>query len=360
MRLTAGHASNADNAADAAHAASADQADEALDIVSKVVVKSINSLKDNVTLAAGANVTIEQTGNTLTISAGGGGASESKGIPTGFETITVNLHGMAAGAKPLVMVRIVSDMRQIDKPGLFTMGSPASDPDAHPDGREEPQRQVWISQDYFMGKYEVTQAQWKEVMTGNPWGISATPGGYSGDNYPVRMVSWEDCACFCNQLSADEGRTPVYNDTTWAIDYGADGYRMPTEAEWENACRAGTTTRYFWGDDLSYTEIGDYAWYSGNNSPSGFKVVGLKLPNSWGLYDMSGNVWEWCNDRYSDTYYTIENIMDPVGPDTGSNRAVRGGGYAASAAHCRSAFRNMCPPTIVDNAMGFRIIRPCP
>ncbi len=269
--------------------------------------------------------------------------------PSGFEVITVNLPNLAAGSKPLQLVNINA--------GVFRIGSLNSDPDA--DSLEKPQHSVFISKDYYMGKYEVTQAQWEAVMDGNPWGISTTPSYFSGNDRPVEMVSWYDCARFCNRLSEMEGRTSVYDLSTWAIDYEADGYRMPTEAEWENACRAGTTTRYYWGDDLSYTEIGDYAWYYYNSS-SQTHEAGLKLPNAWGLYDMSGNVWEWSNDWYSSTYYTIENKIDPTGAATGSLRVLRGGGWGYGAEDCRSAFRYYYSPGNRASSVGFRLLRSYP
>ena len=263
--------------------------------------------------------------------------------PTGWDVITVNLPNLAAGAKPLEMVNINT--------GVFKMGSPDSDLNAL--NSEKPQHGVLISKDYYISKYEVTQAQWAEVMSGNPWGISTTPSNFSGDNHPVEQVSWYDCARFCNRLSELDGRTPVYDLTTWAIDYDADGYRMPTEAEWENACRAGTTTWSYWGD--SFAEIGDYAWYYSNSS-SQTHEAGLKLPNAWGLYDMNGNVYELCNDRYSGTYYTNENRIDPVGPDTGSYRVIRGGSRISNSVICRSANRFFRSPNSGSSDIGFRVV----
>ena len=209
------HADNADQATNADYATSADQATNADHAASA----------DQATDADHAKV-----------------ADSVKGKwPSGWDVITVNLPNLAAGAKPLEMVNINA--------GVFKMGSPDSDPDAF--DWEKPQHGVMITKDYYMGKYEVTQAQWAAVMAGNPWGISTTPSYFSENDRPVEQVNWYDCARFCNRLSEMEGRTPVYNLSTWAIDYGANGYRMPTEAEWENACRAGTTTRYYWGDDPS-------------------------------------------------------------------------------------------------------------
>ena len=224
-----------------------------LDIEDGMVVKSINNLKDNVTLMAGKNVTIEQTGNTLMISSGGEGTAEIEGIPSGFETITVHIPGLAGGTKPLEMVRIVSDMHQIEKPGLFMMGSPDSDPDSS--DYEKPQHRAWIRKDYYIGKYEVTQAQWAAVMEGNPWGLPLTPSHFIGNDHPVEKVSWTDCACFCNRLSELDGRTTVYDESTWSMDNEANGYRLPTEAEWgERMSRGNDDTIFLGGGSDLYTD----------------------------------------------------------------------------------------------------------
>ncbi|RJP33663.1 MAG: formylglycine-generating enzyme family protein [Candidatus Omnitrophota bacterium] len=219
--------------------------------------------------------------------------------------------------------------------GTFTMGSPDNEQDRYL--YEEPQHQVTISKPFYMGKYEVTQAQWEAVMGSNPsrsYGV--------GNNNPVYYVSWNDCQTFITKLNG----------------MGLETFSLPSEAEWEYACRAGTTTRFYWGDDPNDSQIGQYAWYDGNNSPSGTKEVGLKLPNNFGLYDMSGNVWEWCGDWFGS--YSSNAQTDPTGPTGGSYRVVRGGDWFSFARGCRSAIRGGPSPGSVHDALGFRLRRSYP
>jgi len=182
-----------------------------------------------------------------------------------------------------------------------------------------------------LGKYEVTQAQWLAVM-GND------PSYCSGDSHPVEQVSWTDVQSFFAALNTATDQT----------------FRLPTEAEWEYACRAGTSTRYYWGDDPSYSEIGSYAWYSGN-SGSVTHDVGQKLANSWGLYDMIGSVWEWCQDWYGS--YAGGAVTDPTGPASGSYRVLRGGAWSTYDYGCRLAYRNGSYPSGADYLIGFRLAR---
>jgi len=215
------------------------------------------------------------------------------------------------------------------EPGTFTMGSPSSEP-----GRyliEGPQHEVTISQGFYLGKYEITQGQWESVMGRNP-------SYYSGANRPVEQVSWYDVHTFIHALN----------------EAGGDSlYRLPTEAEWEYVCRAGTTTRWSFGDDESL--LGEYAWYSGNNSPSGTKDVGTKRPNPWGLHDMHGNVYEWMQDWYGD--YSSDSQTDPTGPATDSYRVSRGGGFYGLAQNVRSALRYYARPSTRYNVLGARLLR---
>ena len=197
------------------------------------------------------------------------------------------------------------------EPGSFTMGSPESE-----DGRidnEGPQHRVTISQGFYLGKTELTQGQWESVMGSNP-------SDYKGSTHPVETISWTEVQGFIGKLNEAAGE---------------EIYRLPTEAEWEYACQAGTETRWSFGDDES--QLKDYAWYDGNNSPFETKDVGTKLPNAWGLYDMYGNVFEWCQDWYGG--YSSDAQVDPTGPATGSDRVKRGGAFFYEAPFIRSTYR---------------------
>ena len=179
--------------------------------------------------------------------------------------------------------------------GEFVMGSPKTE-----SGRRnvEVQHPVTLTKPFLLGVHEVTQGQWQAVMGTTPW--KGKQYVKEGDDYPATYVSWNDAVEFCRKLSEKEGLE----------------YRLPTEAEWEYACRAGTTTAYSFGDDAS--ELGEYAWYRENAWDAGQKyahTVGQKKPNPWGLYDMHGNVWEWCEDRYG--VYHAGAATDPTGPAAG-------------------------------------------
>ena len=217
-------------------------------------------------------------------------------------------------------------------PGVFQMGSPASE-----EGRwdyEGPLHEVEISRGFWLGKYEVTQGEWESVMGSNP-------SYYKGDSRrPVETISWNDVQEFIAKLNGAAGSAV---------------YRLPTEAEWEYACRAGTSTRWSFGDDAG--RLGNYAWYRGNNSPSGTKVVGGKLPNDWGLHDMHGNVWEWVQDWFDSGYYNSPPRVDPPGPDTGSNRVARGGDFYIGAQYVRSANRIHASPDHRFSRIGVRLVR---
>ena len=213
--------------------------------------------------------------------------------------------------------------------GTFTMGSPADE-----EGRrdnEAPHR-VTLTQGYWLGAYEVTQSEWEDVMGDNP-------ADFPGANRPVEMVSWEDVQDFLAELNAG---------------IGAGKFRLPTEAEWEYACRAGTTTRFHWGEDPDETEIDDFAWYDGNSADETHPVGG-KMPNAWGLYDMNSNVFEWCQDWHDS--YPEWPLTDPTGPEDGARRVLRGGAFDASPNNCRSAFRNSNDPDSRFGDYGFRILR---
>ncbi len=239
------------------------------------------------------------------------------------------------------------------KPGVFTMGSPSSEQGRDSDEKEH---RVTISKPYYMGATEVTQGQWRAVMGGNP-------SSFKGDNLPVERVSWFDAVKYCNELSQKEGLTSAYKingeSVTWTR--SADGYRLPTEAEWEYACRTGTTTPFNTGGCISTDESN----YDGNYPLSGCTKgryrkktvsVGSFSPNAWGLYDMHGNVREWCWDWYGKDY-PGGSETDPAGPAGGFRRVSRGGGWSSYARYCRSANRYGNTPGYSINYLGFRLVR---
>jgi len=252
------------------------------------------------------------------------------------------------------------------------MGSPSDEQDRFSD--EGPQHQVTLTKGFYMGKYAVTVGQYVKFLeaTGKESGVdwndhdcplSRSSGRYTlrdgrSWNQPMVEVSWYGAAMYCNYLSEKEGLESVYNLDTWEVDWSANGYRLPTEAEWEYACRAGAQTRFYWGDDPGYTDIKDYCWYDGDNSPSGLKEVGQKKTNAFGLYDMSGYVYEWCQDWHES--YSSSDQTDPIGPNSGSNRVLRGGFRDEAAQHCRSAHRYKTPPDERHASIGFRLLRSNP
>jgi formylglycine-generating enzyme required for sulfatase activity len=231
--------------------------------------------------------------------------------------------------------------------GEFLMGSPDSDKDANPN--EKPQHPVRITRPFYLGIYPVTQREYMEVTKTNP---SHLP---SGERHPVESVSWLDAAAFCNALSQKEGLKPFYaiqGDAVEVGDWSGPGYRLPTEAEWEYACRAGSQTRYCFSDDEK--ALGKYAWYSANSNDK-THPVGEKKPNAFGLHDMHGNVWEWCWDGYGADYYESSPVDDPRGPDGASDRVIRGGGWYSKPRICRSAYRDWNEPGYRYNDLGFRL-----
>ena len=244
--------------------------------------------------------------------------------------------------------------------GTFIMGSPANEP-RFDDDAEGPQHQVTVSS-FYMGKYEVTQKEYQEVMgttirqqrdmVDKNWAIYG-----EGDNYPMYYVNWVDAAEYCNSRSRKEKLTPAYTITgsgnnrkvTW--NRNANGYRLPTEAEWEYACRAGTTTAYNTGARIT----DNTGWYEANSGKT-THPVGQKPANAWGLYDMHGNVSEWCWDWYGD--YSDEAQTDPIGASSGSTQVLRGGSWDWPALSARSASRGGFYPNIRENMLGFRVVRP--
>jgi formylglycine-generating enzyme required for sulfatase activity len=230
--------------------------------------------------------------------------------------------------------------------GTFSMGS--SEGERH----EKPVHQVTISTPFFMGKYEVTQKEWVEIMGTNP-------SNFEGDDLPVEQVTWHETIDYCNKRSLAEGLVPAYSGSENSIlcNFQASGYRLPTEAEWEWAAKGG-------GKDLiiylysGSSNVDAVAWYNGN---SGNKThpVGTKAPNSLGIYDMSGNVWEWCWDWYWDwnDVYSSAAQTDPAGVASGVGRRGRGGSWDYDARYLRSAFRGGDIPSLRRGDIGFCLVR---
>ena len=230
--------------------------------------------------------------------------------------------------------------------GTFEMGDQFNEGDSD----ELPVHEVTLSS-FYIGQYEVTQGEFEVLMGSNPahdYGV--------GDDYPIYHVTWYDAVEYCNALSEQEGLTPCYNLSDWSCDFSANGFRLPTEAEWEYAARGGVN----WTDNRRYSgttdELDDYAWYD-DNSGGQTHEVGIKFPNQLGIYDMSGNVWEWCNDWYSSNYYQSNPAENPTGPSSGSFHVARGGSWYYDANYCRVSYRDISDPGAGDHYVCFRVVR---
>ncbi len=267
--------------------------------------------------------------------------------------------------------------------GTFLMGNPGSEVERE---RDETQHEVTISRDFCMSQYEVTvgEFRWFVTVSGYQTEAETSGGGYvwtedggweeqadanwknpyisQGDDHPVVLVSWNDAVAYCNWLSKEEGLTLAYringNEVTWNRE--ANGYRLPTEAEWEYACRAGTTTPFSTGTNITTNQ----ANYNGNDPYNGnaegtyrqkTTAAGSFSPNAWGLYDMHGNVWEWCWDWYDD--YSENSQTDPEGATSGSYRVNRGGSWYNLGQYVHSAYRGNNTPSGRNHFIGFRLVR---
>jgi formylglycine-generating enzyme required for sulfatase activity len=221
--------------------------------------------------------------------------------------------------------------------GKFQMGSPKGDTGAafnesdRVKQNNEYQHSVTLTRAFLIGTTEVTQAQYRAVTGQNP-------SIFKGDTLPVDNVSWDAAVKFCELLSAKTGKT----------------VRLPTEAEWEYACRATTTTRYSFGDDPDYTRLAEHAWYEANSARQ-THPVGQKKPNDWGLYDMGGNVWEWCADTFKGPYED-KSVVDPEGPPTGEIKVLRGGCWETGPLSARSANRGGIISNRATSRFGFRVV----
>ncbi|MCL2138399.1 MAG: formylglycine-generating enzyme family protein [Treponema sp.] len=240
--------------------------------------------------------------------------------------------------------------------GTFVMGSPPNEPQRS--NNEGPQRQVTLDS-FYMSKFEVTQAEY-ELLTG------VNPSRFKGNNLPVENVSWFDAVEYCNLRSEREGLNPAYsirgsgNNRLVSWIKNSNGYRLPTEAEWEYACRAGTTTPFNTGDNITTDQAnfdGNYPYNKNAKGPFRDKttVAGSLMPNNWGLYDMHGNVWEWCWDSYG--AYSSDPETNPEGSTSSSGIIGRGGSWDDTGQHLRSACRNLYAPSYLSSDLGFRIVR---
>ncbi len=235
--------------------------------------------------------------------------------------------------------------------GWFEMGSNDAD---EPDQKLH---RVWVSA-LVMDKYPVTLEEYERRMGKNP-------SLFKAPRNPVEQIRWPEAALYCNARSQAEGLQAAYDTNTWECRFEADGYRLPTEAEYEYALRAGTRTVFHCGS--SPEDLKRYAWFKAN-SPRGPHPVGEKPGNAWGLCDLAGNVWEWCNDFYQEDYYQHSPERDPRGPAVGQNRVVRGGCWNSKPDHCRAAYRYYEMPVYTDTCfakdlhgqIGFRCVKRSP
>ncbi len=238
------------------------------------------------------------------------------------KVIKIDLPNMPEDAEPLVLVELPA--------GSFLMGSP-EDEVGHSEN-ESPVHEVILTQNFYFGKFEVTQAQWMALMDKNP-------STQFGNDLPVNRVNWEDCQEYIKRLNEYCGDTR---------------FRLPTEAELEYARRAGRQTSSYLGDNVSPEIWEEHAWFR-NNSDAELHPVGSLKPNPWGLYDLYGNVWEWCQDWYGP--YPEETVIDPVGPETGEERAFRGPSWMGRPEYLRAADRGKFPPDYRRHTGGFRVAR---
>lgn len=246
------------------------------------------------------------------------------------------------------VIKTESGLEMVSIPGAwFEMGSIAGSDD------ESPAHRVWISP-FLMDRYEVVQEQFRKLQFPDP-------SHFKNPKNPLERINWTDATMYCNERSFAEGLAPCYDEETWDCNFAANGYRLPTEAEWEYACRAGTSTVYSFGNNK--TKLSTHGWYVDNSSGK-THPVGQKEPNPWGLYNMHGNVAEWCNDLYAEDYYSRSPEKDPRGPKEGRERVLRGGSWKSSAETCRARYRSSDPSIddtcLASDAIGFRCVKNAP
>ena len=263
------------------------------------------------------------------------------------DSFQVSVVSPLEGASNITMVQIPA--------GYFLMGSDfhplfvvIQSPGIPPDtsfNYERPVHAVTVSA-FKISTTEITQEQYQAVMGSNPAKFSGIL------DLPVENVNWTDAVRFCNRLSERAGLAPCYDLQTYLCDFGKNGFRLPTEAEWEYACRAGTGSEYNVGGDQA--SLARAAWYS-SNSELRTQQVATKAPNNAGLYDMHGNLWEWTNDNYA--FYACGSQSNPTGPARGIYRIARGGSWASAADECRSAYRRPYQQSFTASIVGFRVVR---
>ena len=252
----------------------------------------------------------------------------------------------AAETSETKIIKTACGMEMVSIPGgEFIMGTDDGPVDVKPAHRVK-------VDGFLMDQNEITQEVYEKVA-------GKSPSRVKNPRNPVEQVTWTAAVKFCNIRSTQEGLTPCYDLKTWECDFATSGYRLPTEAEWEYACRAGSTSPFYFGYEAKDLKL--YAWFEGN-SDSKPHVVNQKKPNGWGLNDMAGNVWEWCHDFYGAKYYRTSPTNNPHGPPQGEKRVLRGGAWSSSADNCTSWVRNCDEAGLTDvcltmDSNGFRCVR---
>jgi formylglycine-generating enzyme required for sulfatase activity len=271
--------------------------------------------------------------------------ADAMGWPRPYSSPTISPAPPVGSGRPFVITSPTLGIELVRIPSATTLMGTEINLD------ERPVHAVEIRHPFWMGIYPVTRVQFLQLVSD---GLHASLAS-DEDAAPVRGVTWMDAIAFCNQASDAEGLPRYYTLRRGNVVAGTGpGYRLPTEAEWEHACRAGSRTSYFFGD--SAADLDDYAWYESNSENRPWPV-GEKRANAFGLHDILGNVWEWCWDRYDRDYYGRSPLTDPTGPDRGDMRVIRGGSYHSSESHLRSGARFKFDPQLEMPFIGFRVVR---